>query len=267
MVAWGASPTDVGNRPNIRVYQTVEHPCGYWPERLARDLVLDPTDAMLPALYGPALAMGFRRSGGHVYRPNCARCQACTPVRIRVDAFRPNRAQARCLRRNADLELRVVPARRSDERFDLYRRYVGTRHAGGGMDDPSPADFDAFLACDWSPTAFLEARLDGRLLSVAVTDVLPDALSAVYTFYDPDEAARGLGSFAILSQIEQARRDGREFLYLGFWLGGHPKMEYKRAFRPLERLVGREWLPFGDGDDAAPVDASGPHQSMPPPIS
>jgi arginine-tRNA-protein transferase len=240
----------MGNRPNIRVYQTVEHACGYWPERLARDLVLDPTDAMLPALYGPALAMGFRRSGGHVYRPNCARCQACTPVRIPVRAFRPNRAQSRCLRRNADLELRVVPARRSDERFELYRRYVATRHAGGGMDDPTPADFDAFLACDWSPTVFLEARLDGRLVSVAVTDVLPDALSAVYTFYDPGETARGLGSFAILSQIEQARRDGREFLYLGFWLDGHPKMEYKRAYRPLERLVGREWLPFDGGAGA-----------------
>jgi arginine-tRNA-protein transferase len=236
----------VGNRPNIRVYQTVEHGCGYWPDRLARDLVLDPTDPMLPALYGPSLAMGFRRSGGHVYRPHCATCNACTPVRIPVRAFRPNRAQKRCLRRNADLELRVVPARRSEEGFALYRRYVATRHAGGGMDDPSPGDFDAFLACAWSPTVFLEARLDGRLVSVAVTDVLPDALSAVYTFYDPDEAARGLGSFAILSQVEQARRDGRDHLYLGFWLERHPKMDYKRAYRPLEFLAGRAWTPFAD---------------------
>jgi arginine-tRNA-protein transferase len=199
---------------------------------------------MLASLYGPSLAMGFRRSGGHVYRPHCAGCQACTPVRIPVAAFVPNRAQRRCSRRNGDLELRWAAAERSDERFALYRRYVGSRHAGGGMDDPSPADFDAFLSCPWSPTMFLEARLDGRLVSVAVTDVLPDALSAVYTFYDPDDAARGLGSFAIMSQLARARRDGREHLYLGFWLAGHPKMDYKRAFRPLERLVGREWLPF-----------------------
>ena len=91
-----------------------------------------------------------------------------------------------------------------------------------------------------------QAYQNGKLVSVAVTDVLPDSLSAVYTFYDPDAAARGLGSFAILSQLAQARRDGREHLYLGFWLAGHPKMDYKRSFRPLERLVGREWRPFAD---------------------
>lgn len=236
----------MGSQANIRVYQTVEHACGYWPDRLARDLVLDPTDPALASLYGPSLAMGFRRSGGHVYRPHCAACKACTPVRIAAAAFQPNRAQRRCQRRNADLELRWTPAECSDERFALYRRYVGSRHPGGGMDDPSPADFDAFLSCPWSPTMFLEARLDGRLVSVAVTDVLADALSAVYTFYDPDLAARGLGSFAILAQLAQARRDGREHLYLGFWLKGHPKMDYKRNFRPLERLVGREWRPFAD---------------------
>lgn len=236
----------MGSQANIRVYQTVEHACGYWPDRLARDLVLDPTDPTLASLYGPSLAMGFRRSGGHVYRPHCAACQACTPVRVPALAFRPSRAQRRCGRRNADLELRWMPAERSDERFALYRRYVRSRHAGGGMDDPSPADFDAFLSCPWSPTMFLEARLDGKLVSVAVTDVLPDALSAVYTFYDPDAAARGLGSFAILSQLAQATRDGRGHLYLGFWLAGHPKMDYKRSFRPLERLVGRQWRAFAD---------------------
>jgi arginyl-tRNA--protein-N-Asp/Glu arginylyltransferase len=232
----------MGTQANIRVYQTVEHACGYWGDRMARDLVLDPTDPTLPALYGPALAMGFRRSGGHVYRPHCASCHACTPARVPVARFVPNRAQSRCAKRNADLELRIAPARRSDEHFELYRRYVGGRHAGGGMDDPSPGDFDAFLACAWSPTVFLEARLDGRLLSVAVTDVLPDALSAVYTFYDPDLAPRGLGSYAILSQVEQARREGLAHVYLGFWLEGHPKMDYKRSFRPLEILAGRDWI-------------------------
>ncbi len=236
----------MGSQANIRIYQTVEHACGYWPGRVARDLVLDPTDPMLPSLYGPSLAMGFRRSGGHVYRPNCTGCQACTPVRVRVHDFRPNRAQRRCARRNEDLDVRWVPAARSEENFDLYRRYVGRRHAGGGMDDPSHADFDAFLSCPWSPTHFLEARLDGRLLSVAVTDVVPGALSAVYTFFDPDLVARSLGSFAILSQIAQAQRDLRAHLYLGFWLQDHPKMDYKRSFRPIERLQGREWREFAD---------------------
>jgi arginine-tRNA-protein transferase len=234
----------MGTKANIRVYQTIEHACGYWPERVARDLVLDPVDPMLPALYGPALAMGFRRSGSHVYRPHCAACQACTPVRIPVQRFVPSRSQRRCLARNADLQINIRPAERNDETFDLYRAYVGTRHAGGGMDDPSPADFDGFLACPWSPTAFMEIRLGDQLLAVAVTDLLPDSLSAVYTFYSPDHAARGLGTFAILSQIEHARRQHAEHLYLGFWLDGHAKMHYKKTFRPLEFLSGREWIPF-----------------------
>jgi arginine-tRNA-protein transferase len=232
----------MGSKANIRVYQTVEHPCGYWPERQARDLVLDPVDPMLPALYGPSLAMGFRRSGSHVYRPHCAGCQACTPVRIPVERFRASRSQKRCLNRNADLRVLARPAARSEESFELYRRYVQLRHPGGGMDDPSHADFDGFLSCTWSPTMFLEFRLGERLLGVAVTDVLPDSLSAVYTFYAPEEPERGLGTFAILTQIEHAKQLGLPYLYLGFWLDGHPKMDYKRKFRPLERLDGREWI-------------------------
>lgn len=239
----------MGRQIGIRVFQTVEHACGYWPERSARDLVLDPADPALAGLYGSALALGFRRSGAHVYRPNCAACGDCTPVRIAVDAFRPNRSQRRTLARNADLRTSVRPAQRDEASFELYRRYVGSRHAGGGMDDPAPSDFDAFLRCDWSPTCFIElheALADGgeRLVAVAVTDVLGDSLSAVYTFYEPDLAGRSLGTQAILAQVEYARRLGLRHLYLGFWLREHPKMDYKRRFRPLEYLDGEHWLPF-----------------------
>lgn len=234
----------MGNQANIRVYQTVEHRCGYWPERVARDLVLDPADPMLPSLYGSALAMGFRRSGNHVYRPHCAGCRACTPVRIPIARFVPSRSQRRCLARNSDLRVQVVPALRTEESFSLYQRYVGTRHAGGGMDNPSHEDFDGFLACSWSPTVFLEMRLRDCLLAVAVTDALPNALSAVYTFFAPEHAARSLGTFAILAQIEQARREGLEHLYLGFWLDAHPKMHYKKRFQPLEYLAAGQWQDF-----------------------
>ena len=234
----------MGEPSTIRVFQTAEHPCGYWPDRIARDLVLDPADPMLPALYEPALAMGFRRSGHHVYRPNCVGCQACTPVRIPVERFVPNRSQRRCLARNADLQVSMQPAQRSEENFALYRSYVGARHAGGGMDDPRPEDFDAFLACDWSPTAFLEIRLGRELLAIAATDVLPDSLSAVYTFFTAQHPSRSLGTFAILAQIEHARRAGLEFVYLGFWLDGHPKMHYKQTFRPIQMLVDRDWQDF-----------------------
>jgi arginyl-tRNA--protein-N-Asp/Glu arginylyltransferase len=137
-----------------------------------------------------------------------------------------------------------VPAARTAENFALYRRYLDARHAGGGMDDPAPANFDAFLSCAWSPTDFMEFRLDGELVALAVTDVVPDALSAVYTFYAPEHAARSLGTFAILGQLRRARDEGRTHLYLGFWLDGHPKMAYKRGFRPLEYLDGAQWRPM-----------------------
>ncbi|MFT3805600.1 arginyltransferase [Arenimonas sp.] len=232
----------MGQQRGIRVFQTAEHACGYWPERNARDIVLDPSDAALPDVYPQSLALGFRRSGGHVYRPQCAACQACIAVRLPVREFAPDRSQRRCLKRNTDLRMELRPAQRTDEVFDLYRRYVDSRHAGGGMDGAATEDFDRFVSCEWSPTHFLEFRRGQALLAVAVTDFLPAALSSVYTFFDPREAARSLGTFAILSQIEWARREGREYLYLGFWLKDHPKMHYKENFRPQERLQGRNWV-------------------------
>lgn len=228
-------------QPGIRLYQTIEHACGYWPERSARNLLLAPTDSKLPQLYPQALAMGFRRSGASVYRPHCSACRACVAVRIPVAGFAPDRGQRRCLKRNADLELREVPARRSEENFALYRSYLASRHPGGGMDEAEPADFDIFLCCQWAPTRFLELRLKGQLVGVAATDALPDALSAVYTFFDPELEARSLGSFAILQQIAWAQRLGLPHLYLGYWINGHPKMHYKRRFAPLEALQGGRW--------------------------
>ena len=236
----------MGDQHAIRLFQTVEHACGYWPERVARDLIVDPTDPQLPSVFARALSMGFRRSGGHVYRPYCSGCRACISVRIPVATFQPSRSQRRCLARNADLAVTVAPARRTAENFALYRRYLDTRHVGGGMDDPAPENFDAFLACAWSPTDFMEFRLDGELVGVAVTDVVPDALSAVYTFYAPEHAHRSLGGFAILRQVQRARDEGRRHVYLGFWLDGHPKMAYKRGYGPLEFLDGAHWRPMPD---------------------
>lgn len=238
----GSERRDAG----LRVFHTGEHPCGYWPERTARDLVLDPSDERLPELYPLALRSGFRRSGDIVYRPHCRGCHACVPVRIDVAAFAPDRSQRRCLARNADVDARIVPAQRSDEHLALYRRYLGARHRGGGMDEHGAVEFDQFLVGSWSQGRFLELRERGthRLLAVAVTDLAGDnALSAVYTFFDPDEAKRSLGTLAILSQLEWARRDARAHLYLGYWIDGHRKMDYKRRFAAIETFDGREWHP------------------------
>jgi len=231
---------------SLRLFHTADHACGYWPDRNARDLVLDPHDPTLPEAYADALALGFRRSGGHVYRPHCDGCRACVPMRVMVDSFAPNRSQRRCLRDNADLDVRLLPASPTAEHLDLYRRYLAARHPGGGMDKADGRDFEHFLTSPWSPTRFLEVRDGKTLLAIAVTDVLPSALSAVYTFFDPDAAARGLGNFAVLQQIALAQRERLPHLYLGFWIENHPKMQYKSAYRPLQCLHGGEWRTLPD---------------------
>lgn len=239
----------------MRLFHTSEHACGYWPERQARDLVFDPGDPRLDRMYPMALSWGFRRSGNLIYRPHCRACRACVAVRIPVADFRPDRSQRRCLARNADLETRVLPAERNDEHFALYRRYLTARHPGGGMDGHGTSEFDQFLVSAWGQGRFLEFRThkphgQGELLAVAVTDVVADALSAVYTFYDPDLADRSLGTFAILQQIAWAQRDGKRHLYLGYWIDGHRKMAYKRRYRPLEMFDGHGWS-LAPGDETS----------------
>lgn len=226
----------------VRLFQTLPHACGYYPQRTAQNLVLDPAAPQLDQLYGTALERGFRRAGGHLYLPQCPGCRACVPCRVDVTAFHPDRAQRRCLKRNADIEVTPAMAGYTAERHALYETYLRQRHPGGGMDEADASDFRRFLTAPWSPTVFLELRLRGRLLAVAVTDVCLDGLSAVYTFYDPTLAARGLGNFAVLSQIGLARERGLPWLYLGFWIQGHPKMDYKRRFQPLQ-VRGRDgWI-------------------------
>jgi leucyl-tRNA---protein transferase len=226
----------------VRLFQTLPHACGYYAERTAQNLVIDPSSPQLTQLYELGLQRGYRRAGGHVYVPHCPGCRACVACRIPVDAFVPDRAQRRCAKRNADLEVRVEPAQYTDERFELYRRYLQWRHPDGGMDDAQAEDFSRFLYTQWSPTRFVEFRRDGRLLAVAVTDLCEAGLSAVYTFYDPDELARGLGTYAILRQVDIAREHGLAHVYLGFWIAGHAKMDYKIRFRPIEILRNGQWL-------------------------
>jgi arginine-tRNA-protein transferase len=226
---------------DLRLFHTGDHACGYWPERNARDLVLDPRDPRLPAFYPTALDWGFRRSGDLVYRPHCHGCRACIAVRLPVADFSPDRSQRRCAARNARVESRVVTAERTDEHLALYRRYLQARHAQGGMDDHGGVEFDQFLVGSWSEGRFLELREAGTLIGVAVTDLVPDALSAVYTFFEPALAGRSLGTLAILRQIEWARREALRHLYLGYWIAGHRKMDYKRRFQPLEAFDGQRW--------------------------
>jgi arginine-tRNA-protein transferase len=229
---------------SIRLFHTLEHRCGYYAELSARNLVLDPVSPQLAELYHQALVRGFRRAGGHVYRPHCVHCQACTPCRVAVAQFKPSRSQQRAARANSGVQVSLEQARCSVEFLELYQRYLQSRHSGGGMDQAQAEDFSQFLYSPWSDTRFLTLREDGQLLAVAVTDVTRFGLSAVYTFFNPDLTRRSLGTVAILEQIALARRMGLEHLYLGYWIDGHPKMDYKRLWQPLEVLRDNRWLPW-----------------------
>ena len=224
---------------------TPAHACGYLPEQAARSAFVPPSVPKSPQLLGVLTRHGFRRSGEHIYRPVCGECRACVALRVPVHEFRPRRSQRRVWRRNRDL--RVVE--RDDcfrtEHYRLYRRYVAARHPGGSMDDATPLQYRSFLRSEWADTVFVEFRRDARLLAVAVSDHLPDAHSAVYTFYDPDFESRSLGTYCILWQIERACRAGHDWLYLGYWIAECGKMRYKERFLPQERLIDRAWVPFG----------------------
>lgn len=225
----------------LAFYATPAHECSYLPERRAVTLFADPHTPMSNALYSDLARYGFRRSGAYVYRPRCQGCDACLAVRIPVAEFRPDRSQRRIWERNRDLELTVREGTFEEEHFALYRRYTHARHPGGGMDSDSPSQYRQFLLSNWADTRFVEFRKDGRLLAVAVVDCLFDALSAVYTFFEPDERSRGLGVLAVLWQIGEARRLGLPWVYLGYLIEECPKMSYKVRYRPLEAFIKGSW--------------------------
>jgi arginine-tRNA-protein transferase len=220
-----------------------EHQCSYLPEEVARSAYVHPEMPMTPEIYSALIVQGFRRSGGLVYRPHCASCAACLPVRADVGNFAPTRSQMRILKRNQDLSVVMGPAKFSDEAYALFRRYLSARHADGGMAAMSRDEFAEFLVAPWGVSRFVEFRDGaGLLLSVAVVDELRDGLSAVYTFYSPDEPKRGLGTLAVLWQLAEARRRGLSWVYLGFWIKTCSKMSYKNQFRPFQTFLNGLWL-------------------------
>ncbi len=230
----------------LQFYLTAPYPCSYLPERQARSQVAAPGGLVDTVVYSELVRLGFRRSGHHVYRPRCDACHECTPVRIPVDAFRAGRSQRRCLARNADLEMRLRPLVFDEAHYRLYRRYQASRHAGGGMDQDDREQFRGFLLQSRVDSALAEFTLGGEVVMVALIDRPLDGLSAVYTFYEPDLARRGLGTFGVLTQLNLAKEMGLPYLYLGYWIADSCKMAYKRRFQPIEALVDGHWKRLSD---------------------
>jgi len=226
----------------LKFYATQPHACSYLPNEQATTLFLDPSQPMNGQIYAELSELGFRRSGDHLYRPHCQLCKACVPARIPVTHFRPSRKQNRVLKRNLDIKVTRCDPGFTEERYQLYARYISERHADGDMFPPSRGQFSTFLVSHLPYAFFYEMRVEDRLIGIAVTDVLPNGMSAVYTFYDPSEERRSLGVFGILWQIAETRRLGLEAVYLGYWIKGCRKMSYKTEYRPIELFVNQRWV-------------------------
>jgi len=221
-------------------YVTAPQPCPYLEGRMLNDSLSQ---------------QGFRRSQNVLYRPSCADCSACLSARIAIDRFTPSRSQKRTIKRNAALHRKATSPWATEEQYDLFRTYLDSRHADGGM-----ADMDVFEFAAMIEETPIRSRVveysdgpQGDLKAVSLTDVLADGLSMVYSFYDPDLAKSSLGTYMILDHIEIAREAGLPYVYLGYWVPGSQKMGYKSKFAGLEIYLGGKWTPLGDPSTFAPT--------------
>ncbi len=233
--------------PARQFFATAAVLCPYLPGRAERKLIVELAGQAAPVFYDELSRAGFRRSHRFAYRPACRNCAACVPVRIAVERFAHTRSTRRVRNVNRELAGRVLAPRASVEQFELFSAYQRSRHRDSDMAAMSYGDYRNMVEDTAVRTALVEFRApDGALVAVSLVDRLDDGISAVYSFFDPAQGRRSLGTWCILWLVEECRRQGLAFVYLGYWIAESSKMAYKARFPALERLVDGSWMPFAD---------------------
>jgi len=225
----------------IKLFRTGDHDCSYLPDRQSRTLFLDPELNYSLNLYEELTQSGFRRSGKHLYRPDCKQCHSCIPARVPIDEFHLKKKYKRVNKNNSDIVKTIHSSKYRPEDYQLFERYIEERHADGDMYPATKTGYEDFLATKNDYTFHIRMTLNDELVAVAVTDRLKSGLSAIYTYFSPELDKRSLGVFSILSQIELCKQWGLPYLYLGYWVPGCQKMQYKTQYQPTELLIEGQW--------------------------
>ncbi|TAK49292.1 MAG: arginyltransferase [Xanthobacteraceae bacterium] len=251
------------SRDTPQFYLTAPSPCPYLPNRSERKVFTHLVGERAAELNDLLTHGGFRRSQSIAYRPACDTCRACTSVRVIASEFRPSRTFRRILLRNADLVSEQRSAVPTSEQYSVFRAYLDARHHDGGMADMTVLDYAMMVEDSHVETRVIEYRRrggaeaparGGELMAVALTDILSDGLSMVYSFFEPTEHRRSLGTFMVLDHIARARRMGLAYVYLGYWIDGSRKMDYKSRFLPQQHLAPNGWTRVDGGRASEPQD-------------
>jgi leucyl-tRNA---protein transferase len=232
-------------------FLTTPNTCPYLPGRQERKVFTHLVGQNAPVMNETLTQGGFRRSQSIAYRPACDVCRACVSIRVLVQEFTLSRSFRRVMQKNGDLSARMLQNKATTEQYGIFRAYVESRHGDGGMAGMSVLDYMMMVEDSHVETRIVEYRLrdeagESTLIAVALTDVLEDGLSMVYSFFEPEEDHRSLGTYMILDHIARARALGLPHLYLGYWVEGSPKMDYKARFQPQERLGMLMWERVGN---------------------
>ncbi|MDE1152491.1 MAG: arginyltransferase [Micavibrio sp.] len=232
-------------RDSVQLFLLPPGPCSYLDgltEQKAATVIARDMGHFAPFL----IERGFRRSQKMFYRQQCKGCSACISARVRLRDFEVRGGFARTLRRNADITATIEPPVATMALYELFTRYLHSRHAGGGMTDMAYGDFKAMMEEFPDDTRFLVCRKEGVVVGIMLFDVTINGTSAVYSFFEPELESRSLGTFMILTLAAATLEMGKIYLYLGFWVKGSPKMTYKEKFQPLELYVQEKWIEYAD---------------------